>query len=115
MIHQEAHMNAKFDTPLDLKNGRRTVAACGPCLNWLADDESAVVKNVTVTTQVGQVATSAGSSTTVLKAAQGWALDVVSSRKLTPGPAHASAALTVTRTNGTTYPDWWEADVQLRQ
>jgi hypothetical protein len=107
-------MNAKFDTPLDLKNGRRTVKACGPCLDWLADDASAVVKNVTVTTQVGQVATSAaGSSTTVLKAAQGWALDVSSSRKLNPGPAHASAALTVTRTDGTTYKDWWDADVQL--
>jgi hypothetical protein len=114
-IHQEAHMNAQFNTPLDLKNSRRTVAASGPCLNWQADDASAVVKNVTVTTQVGQVATSGpGSSTMVLKAANGWALDVSSSRKLNPGPAHASATLIVTRTNGTTYPDWWEADVLLQ-
>jgi hypothetical protein len=49
-------MDAKFFDDLNLKNGRHTVAAGGPC-HWEAGDAWAEIKNVTIE-QVGVVATS---------------------------------------------------------
>ena len=103
-------MNAQFDTPLDLKNGRKTVAAGGPCI-WDADDESAVIENVRIQTPPGEVASSL-LSVTVTPANNRWSLDANSSGQLTPG--QADAYVIVTRTDGTHYHPQCYTDVRLR-
>jgi len=104
-------MNANFDGRLNLTNGRLTVAARGPCIDWLPDDRSAEIKDVTIT-QGGVVATTGG-STTVQKAAPVWALDASSSSQLKPGRADAWAHVTVTKIDGSTYPTPCYFDVVL--
>jgi hypothetical protein len=106
-------MNAQFDTPLDLKNGWRTVVAGGPCV-WEDDDESAVIENVRIQTPPGEVALSV-LSVTVTPDDDRWSLDVTSSgKKLTPGKADAYAHVTVTKKNGAhDHPPCYN-DVQLR-
>lgn len=105
-------MNAQFNKKLSLKNGGQTVAARGPC-NWVAGDASAVIENVWVETQPGQLASSP-LSTTVTPSDQSWSLDVSSSGQLTPGRADAHATVTVTKTDGTHYHPPCYDDVKLQ-
>jgi len=107
-------MNAQFDTPLDLKNGEKTVAAGGPCVDWLPDDKSAEIQNVRVKTHPGEVASSL-LSVTVTPNDNRWALDANSPIQLTPGQADAHAYVIVTRTDGTHYHPPCYTDVQLRR
>jgi len=104
-------MNAQFDTPLDLKNGRKTVAAGGPCVDWQPDDASADIQNLRVKTHPGEVASSL-LSVTVTPANNRWSLDANSSGQLTPG--QADAYVIVTRTDGTHYHPQCYTDVRLR-
>jgi len=113
MIHQEAHMNAQFDTPLDLRNSRRTVAACGPIVNWQPDEVSAEIQNVRVKTPPGEVASSL-LSVTVFPPADRWALDVNSTDQLTAGRADAYAYVIVTRADGSHYHPPCYNDVRLQ-
>ena len=105
-------MNAKFHYELNLKNSQQTVAARGPCENWLADDKSAVIKDVTVRRGGVVVASSAG-STTVQNGDQDWKLDASSASQLARGLARVDANVTVTRTDNSTYDRPWWRDVQL--
>jgi len=95
-------VNANFDHELTLKNNRRTVEACGPCVDWKPNDESALIENVRIQTDAGVVASSLLSVTVHPTDAQ-WSLDVSSTGQLTPGEADAYAHVTVTRKNGTHY------------
>jgi hypothetical protein len=112
MIHQEAYMNANFDEKLSLKNGKKTVAARGPCVDWKPNDKSALIENVRIETDAGELALSL-QSVTVTPSDMSWALDVSSSSQLTPGSAEAYAHVTVTRNNGSHYHPPCEHDVVL--
>jgi len=96
-------MNAQFDEELKLKNGGQTVAARGPCVAWKPNDKSALIENVRIQTDAGEVALSL-LSVTVNPNDNSWLLEVSSSgQNLTPGPADAYAHVTVTRQNDTHY------------
>jgi hypothetical protein len=104
-------MNARFDTPLSLTNGRLTVAARGP-IDWAPDDESAVIENVRIKRQ--GVTASSLLSVTVTPANNRWSLDASSSAQLAPGQADAYAYVTATRTDGTHYHPQCYNDVRLQ-
>lgn len=106
-------MDPNFFEDLNLKNGRRTVAAGGPC-HWEAGDAWAEIKNVTI--QQGSVVATSGTASTVVRNGEDrdWWLDASASSRLTRGPAEAYAVAVVHRTDGTTYEYHWYDDVQLR-
>jgi hypothetical protein len=112
MIHQEAHMNAQFDNPLDLTNNRRTIAAGGPIVGWQPDEVSAEIQNVRVKTPPGQIASSL-LSVTVFPADNHWALELNSPDPLPGGQADAYAYVIVTRADGTHYHPPCYNDVRL--
>jgi hypothetical protein len=105
-------MNPKFFDDLNLKNGRHTVAAGGPC-HWETGDAWAEIRNVRIE-QDGVVATSGSASTIVRRSDRSWWLDATAASQLTRGPAEAYAVAVVHRTDGTTYEYHWYDDVQLR-
>jgi hypothetical protein len=106
-------MKPQFFDDLNLKNGRHTVAAGGPC-HWEAGDGWAEIRNVTI--EQGGVVASSGSASTIVRNGQdrAWWLDASTSGQLTRGPAEAYALAVVHRTDGTTYEYHWYDDVQLR-
>jgi hypothetical protein len=108
-----AAMVPNFHDQLNLKNGRHTVAAGGPC-HWEAGDAWAEIKNVTI--QQGSVVGSSGTASTIVRNGEDrdWWLDASAASRLTRGPAEAYAVAVVHRTDGTTYEYHWYDDVQLR-
>jgi hypothetical protein len=106
-------MKPQFFDNLNLKNGRRTVAAGGPC-HWEAGDAWAEIKNVTIE-QGGVVATSGSASTIVRRSSdRSWWLDATAASQLRRGPAEAYALAVVHRSDDSTYEYPWYDDVQLR-
>jgi hypothetical protein len=111
--YQEAHMSPNFHDELNLQNSSRTVAAGGPC-NWEPADQSAEIREVTITQQGGVVGSSGTASTTVRRDRdRDWWLDANSSRQFTRGSAQASARAIVRRTDNTTYERPWSEGIQL--
>ena len=106
-------MNAQFDTPLELKNGKKTVAAGGPIVGWQPDEVSADIQNVRVKTHPGEIASSL-ESVRVFPADDRWALDADSPGKLTPGRADAYAYVIVNMADGTHYHPQCYNDVRLQ-
>jgi hypothetical protein len=106
-------MKPNFFDDLNLKNGRHTVAAGGPC-HWEAGDAWAEIRNVTIA-QGSVVASSGTASTTVQKGHDtDWWLDARAASRLSRGPAEAYAVAVVHRTDGSSYEYHWYDDVQLR-
>ena len=107
-----AAMNPNFFDHLDLENGRRAVAAGGPC-HWEAGDAWAEIKNVTI--HQGSVVASSGTASTIVRNGRdrSWWLDATATSQLRRGPAEAYAVAVVHRTDGSTYEYHWEDDVQL--
>jgi hypothetical protein len=105
-------MNPKFFDDLNLKNGRHTVAAGGPC-HWETGDAWAEIRNVRIE-QDGVVATSGSASTIVRRSDRSWWLDATAASQLRRGPAEAYALAVVHRSDGSTYEYPWYDDVQLR-
>jgi hypothetical protein len=105
-------MKPAFFEDLNLKNGRHTVAAGGPC-HWEASNAWAEIRNVRID-QGGVVATSSTASTIVRRSDRSWWLDATAASQLRRGPAEAYAVAVVHRTDGTTYEYHWYDDVQLR-
>jgi hypothetical protein len=106
-------MDPNFFEDLNLKNGRHTVAAGGPC-HWEAGDAWAEIRNVTI--QQGSVVATSGTASTIVRNGEDrdWWLDASAASRLTRGPAEAYAVAVVHRTDGTTYEYHWYDDVQLR-
>jgi hypothetical protein len=106
-------MNSAFFDDLNLKNGRHTVAAGGPC-HWEAGDAWAEIRNVTI--EQGSVVASSGTASTTVQNGRdsSWWLDASAPSRFTRGPAEAYALAVVHRTDGTTYEYHWYDDVQLR-
>jgi hypothetical protein len=108
-----AAMVPNFFEDLNLKNGRRTVAAGGPC-HWETGDAWAEIKNVTI--HQGSVVASSGTASTIVRNGidTAWWLDASATSQLHRGPAEAYAVAVVHRTDGITYEYPWYDDVQLR-
>jgi hypothetical protein len=106
-------MKPAFFDDLNLKDGRQTVAAGGPC-HWEAGDAWAEIRNVTI--EQGSVVASSGNASTIVRKGKDrdWWLDASSSSQFTSGPAEAYAVAIVHRTDGTTYEYPWYDDVQLQ-
>jgi len=105
-------MVPNFFEDLNLKDGRRTVAAGGPC-HWEGGDAWAEIRNVTIE-QDGVVASSGSTSTIVRRSDRSWWLDATAPSQLARGPAEAYALAVVHRTDGSTYEYPWYDDVQLQ-
>ena len=105
-------MDPKFFDDLNLKNGRYTVAAGGPC-HWETGDAWAEIRNVRIE-QDGVVATSGSASTILRRSDRSWWLDATAASQLHRGPAEAYALAVVHRNDGSTYEYPWYDDVQLR-
>jgi hypothetical protein len=105
-------MVPQFFDDLNLKDGRHTVAAGGPC-HWEAGDAWAEISNVRI--EQGGVVASSGSASTIVRRGsdRSWWLDASASGQLTRGPAEAYALAVVHRTDGSTYQYPWYDDVQL--
>jgi hypothetical protein len=105
-------MVPQFFDDLNLKDGRHTVAAGGPC-HWEAGDAWAEISNVRI--EQGSVVASSGSASTIVRRGsdRSWWLDATTSSQLTRGPAEAYALAVVHRTDGSTYQYPWYDDVQL--
>lgn len=105
-------MNSAFFDELNLKNGRHTVAAGGPC-HWEAGDAWAEVRNVRI--EQGGVVASSGSASTIVRRDRdrSWWLDATADSQLSRGPAEAYALAVVHRSDGSTYEYPWYDDVQL--
>jgi hypothetical protein len=105
-------MNSAFFDDLNLKNGRHTVAAGGPC-HWEAGDAWAEIRNVTI--HQGSVVATSGTTSTVVRNGQDrdWWLDASAAGQLRRGPAEAYAVAVVHRSDGSTYEHPWYDDVQL--
>ena len=112
-MQQALAMRPQFFDDLNLKIGRRTVPAGGPC-HWEAGDAWAEITNVTI--QQGSVVATSDTASTIVRSSEGrdWWLDASASSQLTRGPAEAYALAVVHRTDGTTYEYHWYDDVQLR-
>ena len=105
-------MKPNFFDDLNLKNGRHTVAAGGPC-HWETGDAWAEIRNVRIE-QDGVVATSGSASTILRRSDRSWWLDATAASQLRRGPAEAYALAVVHRSDGSTYEYPWYDDVQLR-
>jgi hypothetical protein len=108
-----AAMKPNFFEDLNLKNGRRTVAAGGPS-HWEAGDAWAEIKNVTI--HQGSIVASSGTASTIVRNGRdtAWWLDASATSQLRRGPAEAYAVAVVHRSDGSTYEYPWYDDVQLR-
>lgn len=104
-------MDPQFFDDLNLKNGRHTVAAGGPC-HWESGDAWAEIRNVRIE-QDGVVASSGSDSTIVRRSDRSWWLDATAASQLRRGPAEANALAVVHRSDGSTYEYSWYDDVQL--
>jgi hypothetical protein len=106
-------MKPNFFDDLNLKNGRRTVAAGGPS-HWEAGDAWAEIKNVTI--HQGSIVASSGTASTIVRNGPdtAWWLDASATSQLRRGPAEAYAVAVVHRSDGSTYEYPWYDDVQLR-
>jgi hypothetical protein len=106
-------MVPNFFDDLNLKNGRHTVAAGGPC-HWEAGDAWAEIRNVRI--EQGGVVASSGSVSTIVRRDRdrSWWLNATAAGQLRRGPAEAYALAVVHRTDGSSYEYHWYDDVQLR-
>ena len=73
-------MDPQFFDDLNLKNGRHTVAAGGPC-HWESGDAWAEIRNVRIE-QDGVVASSGSDSTIVRRSDRSWWLDATAASQL---------------------------------
>jgi hypothetical protein len=106
-------MVPNFFDDLNLKNGRHTVAAGGPC-HWEAGDAWAEIRNVRIE-QGGVVASSSSASTIVRRDRdRSWWLNATAAGQLRRGLAEAYTLAVVHRTDGSSYEYHWYDDVQLR-
>jgi hypothetical protein len=106
-------MVPNFFDDLNLKNGRHTVAAGGPC-HWEAGDAWAEIRNVRI--EQGGVVASSGSVSTIVRRDRdrSWWLNATAAGQLRRGPAEAYPLAVVHRTDGSSYEYHWYDDVQLR-